>query len=534
MSYTLTGMSLIDGKWCEVRGTPFTAANPATGDNLEPSFATASVREVNRAFAAASRAAAATGNLAPEKWASLLDAIAGQLEANGEQIVQRAGEESGLPVQPRLNGELARTCGQLRLFAGLVREGSWVDAVIDLPDAARQPMPKPDLRRALRPIGPVVVFGASNFPLAFGVAGGDTASALAAGNPVLAKGNPNHPGTNELVAEAIRRSLCECDLDPGLFSLLQGIGNELGELMVGHEAAAAVGFTGSIRGGRALFDLAASRAHPIPVYAEMGSLNPLLILPGALQEKGAAIAKGVAGSVTLGAGQFCTKPGVIFVIDGEDTPAFISQLTEALASTSTFTMLSAPLRAHFASAVAGIAAAPGVKALIAGEASGAAATSVSLFEVDSATWKEQVVLREEAFGPAAIVVRCSNMEDALTAIRQTPGSLTAAVHFGEGDERATVASVLQALSHLAGRVICNGYPTGVEVCHAMVHGGPYPATTDVRTTSVGTSAITRYARPVCYQDTPDELLPPALQNANPLSILRRIDGDFTRAAIPLV
>jgi NADP-dependent aldehyde dehydrogenase len=531
MSYTLTGQSLIDGQWTTVSGASFAATNPATGQDLEPQFATATLAEVNRAFAAAKRAAAATRNLPPERRARLLENIAAQLTANGEQIVQRAAAESALPAQPRLSGELVRTASQLKLFAELVREGSWVDAVIDRADPARQPQPKPDLRRVLQPLGPVVVFGASNFPLAFGVAGGDTASALAAGDPVLAKGNPYHPGTNELVAEAIRRALEETALDPGLFALLQGVGNELGEMMVGHQAAAAVGFTGSIRGGRALFDLAARRANPIPVYAEMGSLNPLVVLPGAIAERGAALAKGLAGSITLGAGQFCTKPGVVLVTEGAATDEFVTQLADALSGAPGFTMLSSRLRCNFTEAVQSIGAVEGVTTRIAGTVTEGASATLSLFEVDAATWRSEHALREEAFGPAAIVVRCKDLSDVLATLAATPGALTGSVHYGPQDDAASLDSVLNALAKIAGRVICNGFPTGVEVTHAMVHGGPYPATTDVRTTSVGTLAIARFARPVCYQDTPDDLLPDALKNANPLDIMRRIDGEYSREAV---
>ncbi len=520
---TLTGRHLIAGEWIASEGERVRAVDPATGAALEPAFYQAGEREVEAAFVAAVAAFEQTRDLAPERRAELLEAIADQIMALGDALLTTAQRESALPLA-RLTGERGRTTGQLRLFAALLREGSWVDAVIDTADPQREPVPKPDIRRMLRPLGPVVVFGASNFPFAFSACGGDTASALAAGCPVIVKGHPGHPATSEYFAHAVLAALRSLDLPAGLFSLLQGAGTQLGADLVRHPAATAVGFTGSQVAGRTLFDLAAARPNPIPVYAEMGSVNPLVLLPAALTERGEAIADGLAQSVLMGAGQMCTKPGLVFGIAGPDMERFTARLTERIGASGPLTLLNAGVRHKFAASIEAIQGAPELTTLIEGTCSGTADCSPSLFLVDAAVWRANPTLHEEAFGPAAMLIRCADEAELLAAVADVEGQLTGTVHAGQAEKPALVAQVVGLLEERAGRVIFNGYPTGVEVCHAMVHGGPYPATTAPATTSVGQSAIRRFTRPIAYQNLPDSLLPPALQNANPLGIERKVNG----------
>jgi 2,5-dioxopentanoate dehydrogenase len=516
------GTHLINGQWHTSPGG-VSATNPATGEALEPIFGEASSREVDAALSAAETAFQAAQNLDPRWPAKLLETIARQIMQLDDALLERAELETALP-RPRLIGERARTVGQLTMFAEMVREGSWVDAVIDTADPGRKPAPRPDVRRMLRPRGPVVVFGASNFPFAFSAAGGDTASALAAGNPVIVKGHPSHPGTSEMFAAAVLQAIKQLDLPAGLFALLQGRSHELSELLVRHPSTAAVGFTGSRRAGRALFDTAAARPRPIPVFAEMGSLNPLLILTGAIRERGPAIAKELSASIILGAGQFCTKPGLILALG--DRGSFIQDLKSHLAAAPSMTMLNQPLRDAFAARVADWATLSGVQTHLKSQPTGHAAITPSLFETTAAVFHGHPALAEEAFGPAALVIGCDDISEAERVLQSVAGSLTGTIHIGPGDEPLPL---LRLLEGIAGRLIINGYPTGVEVCHAMVHGGPYPATTDAASTSVGPAAIRRFARMVSYQNTPDGLLPPALQTANPLGICRTING---RAEFP--
>jgi NADP-dependent aldehyde dehydrogenase len=527
MKFQLTGQQLVEGKWLPGGSQSLRAVNPATSEMLEPAFTHATDTELEAVMSAAKKAFAVTRELPAVRRAQLLDAIAAQIMALGEELLQRAQIETGLPPA-RLTGERARTCNQLKMFADLLREGSWVDATIDTAEPQRQPLPKPDLRRVNRPIGPVVVFGAGNFPFAYGACGGDTASALAAGNPVVVKAHERHPGVNELFAHAVLAALKECDLPAGIFQLVQGPGATVGQSLVKHPAAQAVGFTGSQRAGRALFDLAAARPQPIPVFAEMGSLNPLVLLPGAIAERGEAIAAGLAQSITAGAGQFCTKPGLIFVIGGTATDNFIAQLTKQMATVPAGTMLAVEMQKNFCARTNAFQKVPGVKAHLTGAPVGYAGMAPVLLEADSALWRAQKELHEEAFGPGALVVRCENFSDLQKTISHADGNLTAAVHVGANDASAEVRSLAQILEQLAGRVIFNGFPTGVEVCHAMVHGGPYPATTAPATTSVGSLAIQRFARPVSYQNVPDALLPVELQNANPGGLWRTVNGQRTK------
>jgi NADP-dependent aldehyde dehydrogenase len=525
----LTGAHLIAGEWVRSEGEGIRTTNPATGKALEPPFCQAGQNEVARAFQAATAAFQQTRDLPASRWAELLEAIADQILALDEPLIATAQAETALPPA-RLLSERGRTCGQLRLFAELVREGSWVDTAIDTADPARQPLPKPDVRRMLRPLGPVVVFDASNFPFAFGPCGGDTASALAAGNPVIVKVHPGHPATDELFARAVLAALQQVGLPVGLFALLQGAGTDLGALLVQHPAAEAVGFTGSQRAGRALFDLAAKRPRPIPVYAEMGSLNPLVVLPAALAERGEQIATGLAQSVTLGGGQFCTKPGLVLFIGSPDADNFTAKLAEQLGALLPFTLLNSAIQQGFRHVTEQFRTVPGLTVHVEGACSGSAQCSPSLFEVDAATWRQRPRLHEEAFGPAALLVRCADAHDLIATLQAMQGHLTGTLHTGHAEAPELVRQVASTLEQNVGRLIFNGYPTGVEVCHAMVHGGPYPATTAAGFTSVGTLAIQRFVRLVSYQNVPDALLPPALQNANPLGILRLVNGEYTRTA----
>ncbi len=526
----LTGQQLIEGRWLAGGHQQFAAVNPASGERLEPAFFSATDAEVAAAMSAAERAFVVTRELSAKLRAQLLDAIAAQILALGDTLLQHAQAETGLPLA-RLSAERARTCKQFQLYAGLLREGSWVDAVIDTAEPQRQPAPRPDLRRTSRAIGPVVVFGASNFPFAYGACGGDTASALAAGNPVVVKAHERHPGVNELFGHIVLMALRECGLPAGVFGLLQGPGATVGQSLVRHSATQAVGFTGSKRAGRALFDLAAARPVPIQVFAEMGSLNPVVILPGALGERSAAIAAGLAQSITGGAGQFCTKPGLIFLIGSTAAESFVAQLTKEMSAVPATTMLAAETRDNFCRLTTEFAHVPGVRMPLAGAPAGFAAMSPRLLSVDSATWRAHGELREEAFGPGSLVVWCPDFADLMATVALAGGNLTAALQVGAADAADEVSALAQRLEQLAGRLVFNGFPTGVEVAHAMVHGGPYPATTAPATTSVGSLAIRRFVRPVCFQNMPDELLPAELQNANPLGLWRTVNGRWTQQAL---
>ncbi|HEX6994249.1 MAG TPA: aldehyde dehydrogenase (NADP(+)) [Gammaproteobacteria bacterium] len=526
---TLHGKSLIAGQLGEAGSATFRAHDPATGTPLEPVFHEAHAAEAARAVDAAADAFSDYGRLPPEARARFLDTIASEIEALGDALIERTTRETGLP-DARIVGERGRTCAQLRLFAATVREGSWVDARIDTALPERTPAPRPDIRRMLKPIGPVVVFGASNFPLAFSTAGGDTASAFAAGCPVVVKAHRAHPGAGELVAGAIARAAASCGLPPGVFSFVHG-GAEIGAALVRHPRTAAVGFTGSHAAGRALFDIASSRPEPIPVFAEMSSVNPVLVLPGALRERGAAIAQGLFGSFTLGVGQFCTKPGLVFVLRGADADAFVEELARIVREAAGGTMLTAGILESFERARGAAIGVEGVRVIAASKApaeSGSAAPSIAWTE--AANFLARPSLANEVFGPFALVIGCSDTEEMLRCLTSLGGQLTATLHANDAD-LATARALIDAAERRAGRVILNGFPTGVEVCAAMHHGGPYPATTDVRFTSVGTAAILRFARPVCYQNFPDDLLPAELKDANPYRILRTVNGELTRDAV---
>jgi alpha-ketoglutaric semialdehyde dehydrogenase len=529
---TLTGLSLIAGTAGATGGATFRAVNPSSGDRLDPDFHEASEADVHRAMEAAAEAFAEYRAVNGDGRARFLEAIAAEIEGLGDVLVQRAHAETGLPIG-RLQGERARTCGQLRLFAQVAREGSWIDARIDLALPDRQPLPRPDLRRILIPIGPVVVFGSSNFPLAFSAAGGDTASAFAAGCTVVVKAHRAHPGTGELVGRAIARAAAACGLPPGMFSLIHGGGSTVGIAMVRHPAAAAVGFTGSHAAGRALFDVAASRPHPIPVFAEMSSLNPLIVLPGALRERSAAIAQGLLASFTLGVGQFCTKPGLVFVQQSAEAQKFLTALADAVAAAPCGTMLTPGIRDAFVENRAKITATSGVHPLAESYTAPAVERTEGQPSVATTTatqFLKAPELATEAFGPFTLVVLAETEAELTECARSLEGQLTATIH-GTAEDLAGARPLIAELEQRAGRLVFNSFPTGVEVSPAMNHGGPYPATTDVRFTSVGTAAILRFARPVCYQGWPDSQLPAALKSANPLGILRLVNGAHTRDAI---
>jgi 2,5-dioxopentanoate dehydrogenase len=525
----ISGRSLIGFRDGSGSGEALHAMDPTTGQSLRPGFIPATAEEVELAVRLASEAIASYSRVPGPERATFLRLIATKIESIAGEIIERAGRETAL-LQARLQGETARTCGQLRLFAQVAEEGSWVSARIDRADPDRQPAAKPDIRSMLRPLGPVVVFGASNFPLAFSVAGGDTASALASGNPVIVKAHAAHPGTSELVGQMLRESVRECGLPEGVFSLLFGSGAQIGTALMKHPLVKAGGFTGSRAAGRVLMDVAAARPEPIPFYAEMSSTNPVFILPGALKERGETIAAGLHASFTMGAGQFCTKPGMVFFPHGDEALPFTSRLRQLVGASAPFYLLTRNIHSSYDSALAGRKTDAGVKlvaespkvAPVAGFAVGSA-----LFETDATTFLDSE-LDAEIFGPTTLLVRHSSREQILELAKSLDGHLTATIH-GTTQDLLEFADLIAILESKVGRLVFNGFPTGVEVSHAMVHGGPYPSTSDGRSTSVGSQAIFRFTRPVCYQGFPDEALPQELRNANPLGIWRMVDGEMTRA-----
>jgi NADP-dependent aldehyde dehydrogenase len=507
------------------------ASNPTTGEHLEPGFIPATPEEVELAVRLAAEAFDVYHALPGRERGALLRKIAEKLESIASDVVERAGQETALP-QARLQGEMARTCGQLRLFAQVAEEGSWVNARIDRADPERKPAPKPDIRSMLRPLGPVVVFGASNFPLAFSVAGGDTASALAAGNPVIVKAHAAHPGTSELVGRAIQESVRESGLPEGVFSVLFGSGSQIGTALMKHPLVKAGGFTGSRAAGRILMDVAASRPEPIPFYAEMSSTNPVFVLPGALSARAEAIATGLFSSFTMGAGQFCTKPGMVFLPQGAAASTFAEKLQKLVGGSAPFHLLTKIIHTSYDSAIAERKTNASVKLVAEGpEAAAGAGFGVKsvLFETDAASFLGSD-LDSEIFGPATLLVRHSSRDQVLAIARSLEGHLTATIHGTEQDLR-DFADLIAILETKVGRLVFNGFPTGVEVTHAMVHGGPYPSTSDGRSTSVGSQAIFRFTRLVCYQGFPDSALPDEMKDANPLGIWRMLDGQMTRDAI---
>lgn len=517
----LTGELFIASKRVKREAT-FRAVAAATGREIEPGFSVATDDDVEAALAAAEAAFPEYSALPRERRAGFLDAIADGIEAMGDALIERAMAESGLP-EARLIGERARTANQMRLFAREVRTGEYLRARIDhaLPD--RQPAPRPDLRVRMVPLGPVAVFGASNFPLAFSVGGGDTASALAAGCPVVVKGHSAHPGTAELVAGAITRAAAATGMPAGIFSLINGPGNSVGAALVTDPRIKAVGFTGSRGGGVALMKLAANRPVPIPVYAEMSSVNPVFLLPAALEARAEALGAAFVASLTMGAGQFCTNPGLVLGIDGPALDRFVAAASDAMAGAPSQVMLTPGIHQAYESGVARWASAPALSRIAQGqEAGGPTSGQAALFAMRDRDFIADPAHAEEVFGAASLLVRCADLDEMLAVTELLEGQLTATMHLDAGDSDAA-KRLLPRLERLAGRILANGWPTGVEVTDAQVHGGPFPSTSDGRSTSVGTLAIDRFLRPVAYQNMPALLLPDELQDKD-AGIPRRVDG----------
>ena len=501
----------------------FEAIDPSTGQAIGPRFAEAGAADVADACALAAAAYPAFRDLAPEDRAAFLEAVAEAIAAIGDPLIERAMAESGLP-RARLEGERGRTIGQLRLFASVVREGAWMDVTIDRAQPDRQPMPRADIRRVNMGVGPVAVFGASNFPLAFSVAGGDTASAFAAGCPVVVKGHPAHPGTGELVARAIRDAVAAAGLPAGVFSYLPGTTNALGGALVADPRIKTVGFTGSRGGGLALVRIANARPEPIPVYAEMSSINPVILFPAAAKNRGEALGKAYVASLTQGAGQFCTNPGLVLALEGSDTDAFEAAAAAALAGAQPQQMLTPSIFGAYRQGVEALSTHKAVREVARGVVGeGQNQANGALFATDADAFAADPALSHEVFGSSSIIVRAADVDVVAALLRALEGQLTATLLFDPEDE-PLVAPLVSLVAEKAGRVLANGWPTGVEVGHAMVHGGPFPATSDGRTTSVGALAIDRFLRPVCFQDIPQALLPAALRDDNPYGVARRVDG----------
>jgi 2,5-dioxopentanoate dehydrogenase len=524
---TISGQFFIGDERIQASRT-FRAVNPATGEALEPGFSAADQAAVNRAGELAWSAFDTFRELDSEVRARFLETIAEQILALGDELLERGTAESGLPVA-RLTGERARTVGQLRLFADELRTGGWLGLRVDPALPGRKPLPRSDLRQRKVPRGPVAVFGASNFPLAFSVAGGDTAAAFAAGCPVIVKGHSAHPGTSELVAQAIVAAVKVCKLPPGVFSLLNGDSRALGAALVAHPRIKAVGFTGSRAGGLALMKIASERPEPIPVYAEMSSINPVLLLPDALATRADSLGKEFVGSLSLGVGQFCTNPGLIIALEGEDLERFIASASAALNQVQPAVMLTPGIHGAYEKGVERLLQHAQVRALARGaESQGKHCGRGALFSVTARDMLQHPEVMDEVFGPSSVVIRCADEKQLLEVLEHLDGQLTATLHLTPQDE-PLAARLLAVLERKAGRLIANGWPTGVEVSHAMVHGGPFPATSDGRSTSVGTLAIERFLRPVCYQDFPDALLPAPLRRDAVALRPHRMDGTYTEA-----
>lgn len=524
---SLTGHNYIGGERRAAGTVEHKSLDASSGEALPYTFIQATPEEVDAAAQAAAAAYPTYRNLSAVRRAEFLEAIADEIDALGDDFVALVCRETALPAA-RIQGERGRTSGQMRLFAKVLRRGDFYGARIDraLPD--RQPLPRPDLRQYQIGVGPVAVFGASNFPLAFSTAGGDTASALAAGCPVVFKAHSGHMATAECVADAVIRAAEKTGMPKGVFNMIFGGG--VGEILVKHPAIQAVGFTGSLKGGRALCDMAAARPQPIPVFAEMSSVNPVIVLPGALKARGATVAKELAGSVVLGCGQFCTNPGLVIGIRSAEFSDFVAGLADAIGAQPAQTMLNAGTLRSYANGVAQLSGHAKVSRLAGNEQAGNQAQP-QLFKADVSMLLEgDHLLQEEVFGPTTIVVEVADSAELTRALQSMHGQLTATL-IAEREDLSAFRDLLPLLEVKAGRVLLNGYPTGVEVCDSMVHGGPYPATSDARGTSVGTLAIHRFLRPVCYQNYPDEVLPEALQNANPLGIQRLVDGVHSRDAL---
>ncbi|MBI2681624.1 MAG: aldehyde dehydrogenase (NADP(+)) [Acidobacteriales bacterium] len=523
----IKGTSLIGYQRGALGGTAFRAFDPSRGESIAPDFHSASLAELDRAARIAESAFHTTSRFSGKTKAVFLRKIAANLEWLADGFVSRIAQEAALP-EARIRAELGRTCFQHRMFADLVEEGSWVAARLDRGDPQRQPQPKPALRSMLRPLGPVAVFCAGNFPLAYSVAGGDTASAFAAGCPVIVNAHYAHPGAAELAGNAIIEAARSCGMPEGTFSLLFSAGQEIGQALVQHPSIKAVGFTGSRRGGTALMRLAGARPEPIPFYAEMSSVNPIFFLPGALRERGDAIAAGLHSSVTQGVGQFCTNPGLLFAARNPETNALAEKLKGLMSQTPAAVMLTPGIHQAYQSATGARVNSEGVRTLAQVTPTGSGCQAgAALFATDAETFLKRRELAEEVFGPETLLITHNDRTQLLALAESLEGQLTATVHATESD-LAEHADLLAILERKAGRIVFNGYPTGVEVGHAIVHGGPFPATSDGRTTSVGTRAVERFTRLVCWQNAPEAQLPEELQAANPLGIWRQLDGRLTR------
>ena len=525
----LSGSLFVAGRTVKGLGASFHGVNPANSEALTPEFWEASPKQVAEAAEVAYQAFAEYSVLDAAQRAEFLRAIADELLAAGTTLLDRASAETALPIA-RLESERARTMHQLQLMADVLEEGSWVEARIDTGNSARTPIPKPDLRRMLVPLGPVAVFAASNFPFAYSVVGGDTASAFAAGCTVVCKAHPAHPGTSELTAQALYRAAERCGIPLGVFSMVHGWSHEVGIALVKHPRIQAVGFTGSLRGGRAIYDAAASRNEPIPVYAEMGSVNPVFLLPSAVRERGDAIAQGLAASITQGVGQFCTNPGVVIGVRDASLAKLTLALAERIGAADGGVMLYDGLFQNFQH---GVQQSQLEGATVVAQS---AATNLptraqaTLLSVSADQFVADALLRAEMFGPASIVVTADSIADMENVAEHMEGQLTATIH-GTDQELSECARLINLLTRKVGRLIFNGYPTGVEVGHAIVHGGPYPASSDSRTTAVGSASISRFARPVCFQNFPQAVLAPELRDRNSRGIWRMINGEQTRTDV---
>lgn len=523
----LTGQNIIGNNRSSQGKSTFKAINPVTGKELNTVFFEATVGEVDQAVKKAEETFKIYRNKSGKEKAEFLETIADEILALGDELIKICMAETGLP-ETRLTSERGRTMNQLKLFASLLREGSWLDARIDVAQPHRQPIPKPDIRSMQKALGPIGVFGSSNFPLAFSVAGGDTASALAAGCTIVFKAHPAHPGTCELIGNAITEAIKKTDMPEGTFNMVHGLSNDVGTAIVKHFLIKAVGFTGSFRGGKALFDIAAQRPEPIPIYAEMGSTNPVFILQGALKDKKEEIVKGLTASVTLGVGQFCTNPGLVFVENYNLKDLFKKLTTESFRESYSGIMLTSGIQKAYENASKRLTSQKGVELLAKGKLQGEGFQGVPMImETSAKNFMNNRELEEEVFGPSTLTVTADDKTELLKIAENLSGHLTTTL-WANDDDLKKYADLIAILERKAGRLIINGFPTGVEVCHSMIHGGPFPATTDSRSTSVGTTAIKRFTRPICYQNFPDNLLPDELKNDNPLNIWRLVDGELKK------
>ena len=508
----------------------FQTFSPVNLQELPGIFVQATLKEMEMAVSKAVVAYEHYKRKSGKERAAFIRAIADEIELLGSSLIERACAESGLP-EARILGEKTRTINQLRLFASVLEDGSWVEASIEPAQPDRKPLARPDIRKMLQPVGPVVVFTASNFPLAFSTAGGDTASALAAGNPVIVKAHPYHAGTNELVSGAISQAARKTGMPDGIFSSLNASDFSIGQGLVLHPEVKTVTFTGSFAGGKSLYDLAQKRQIPIPVFAEMGSVNPVLLLPEKITENPATLAGSIAGSINLGAGQFCTNPGVLLALKTPETDVFKEELALQIRKLLPEPMLHTNISNNFERKTKAFFDDPRVDKLAESvtEPEGLRGRPVVAL-VSGEDFIANPGLAEEIFGPFSLLIECIDRSEMQKVIKSFGGQLTASV-MGTSDDFTVFRKQIESMQEIVGRLIFNGMPTGVEVCYSMQHGGPYPATTDGRFTSVGADAIKRFVRPVAFQNAPEDYLPDELKNANQLGIWRRIDGALTKDQI---